>query len=68
MTKQVEFVPSGVRRIAVDYLANIYEVTSMFDRLGHETSDPALASTCVVRCGDNFVVQDCDDVPVYTVH
>lgn len=58
----------GVRHITVDCLANIYEVVSMFDCHSRPTNDPCLASTCVVKIGDNFVSQDADIIPIYTVH
>jgi hypothetical protein len=56
------------KHITIDSWANIYEVTSMFDRYARPTTDPALASTCVVRINNGFIEQDCDDVPIYTVH
>lgn len=56
------------RHIAGDCFGNIYEVTIMFDRYARPTLDPALASTCVLKVGSNYVSQDADDIPIYTVH
>ena len=57
-----------IRRVTVDSQGNLYEVTMMFDREGHLTNEPSLASTCVVVfCGDH-IPQDADDIPIYTVH
>lgn len=57
-----------IRRVTIDALGRIYEVTHMFDRNAKLTDEPALASTCViVWCGES-VEQDADDVPIYTVH
>ena len=56
------------RHITVDPYANIYEVVQMFDRYARPTHDPALASTCVRKVGPNYVSQDADDIPIYTVH
>jgi len=58
----------GVRHITVDHFANIYEVVSMYDRHARPTNDPALASTCVLVVGENYISQDADDIPIYTVH
>ncbi len=57
-----------VRHIAVDASANVYEVVTMFDRYARPTRDPMLASTCVLKIQDNYVSQDCDDCPIYTVN
>lgn len=57
-----------IRRITIDPLGRIYEVTSMFDRNANLTDEPALASTCVINWCGEFVEQDADDVPIYTVH
>jgi hypothetical protein len=58
----------GVRHVAIDCFSNVYEVVSMFDRYARPTSDPSLASTCVLKVGENFVEQNADDIPIYTVH
>ncbi len=59
---------SEVRHVAIDNWANIYEVVTMFDRYARPTRDPALASTCVLKVQGNYISQDCDDIPIYTVH
>jgi hypothetical protein len=66
MTRTQQF--GEARHIASDCFGNIYEVVTMFDRHARPTHDPALASTCVLKVGPNYVSQDCDDVPIYTVH
>jgi hypothetical protein len=58
----------AVRYVTMDNFGNIYEVTNLFDRLGHPTQDPILASTCVIRFNGDWLPQDADDVPIYTVH
>jgi hypothetical protein len=58
----------SIRHITIDPWGNIWDVVSMLDRCGHRTSDPTLASTCVVCWKGEYVPQDCDDVPIYTVH
>lgn len=56
------------KHITVDPFACMWEVTDMFDRHGRPTIDPALASTCVLKIGSEFIEQDADDIPIYTVH
>ncbi len=57
------------RYITIDPLGHIYEVTNLFDRFGHDTYDPVLASTCVIHLTPNeWLPQDATDVPIYTVH
>jgi hypothetical protein len=59
----------GLRYITVDILGRIFEVTNLFDKHGNPTSDPQLASTCVICLSSNqWLPQDVDDVPIYTVH
>jgi hypothetical protein len=58
----------SVRHITIDCFANIYEVVMMYDRYAHPTRDPSLASTCVLKCGQNYISQNADDIPIYTVH
>lgn len=59
---------SMIRYITVDDLGRIFEVTNLFDRKGNPTTDPVLASSCVIMFGDHWLPQDADTVPIYTVH
>lgn len=70
MTKSVVFTPaSHPRHITVDFLGNVLEVTSMYDKFGEDTSDPALALACVVALPDGrWWSATTDEVPIYTVH
>lgn len=56
------------RHITVDCLGRIWEVTDMWDRLGKETQDPAIAETCVVLWGLNAQSASTADIPIYTVN
>ena len=57
------------RYVTIDDLGRIYEVTNLFDRKGNPTVDPVLASTCVIKLSpDQWLPQDADNVPIYTVH
>jgi hypothetical protein len=56
------------RHVAIDCFSNIYEVVTMFDRYSRPTRDPALCSTCVLKVGTDYVSQDANDIPIYTVH
>ena len=57
------------RYVTIDDLGQIYQVTNLFDRKGNPTEDPVLASTCVIMLSpDQWVPQDADFVPIYTVH
>jgi hypothetical protein len=62
--------PIGVvKHITIDQWGKIYEVTNLFDKLGNPTDDPQLASTCVIMLTpDQWLPQNADDVPIYTVH
>lgn len=57
-----------LRRITLDPFGNIYEVATILDRHGKLTDEPALASTCVIVFQGDYIEQDADDVPIYTVH
>lgn len=58
-----------IRRLTIDWAANIWEVTNLVDQFGHDTEDPLLASTCVIKLGDNeWLPRDATDIPIYTVH
>ena len=58
-----------IRYVTIDPLARVYEVTNLFDRHGNPTTDPVLASTCVIKLDDErWWPQDADNVPIYTVH
>lgn len=57
------------RYLTVDWAANIYEITNLVDQFGHDTQDPALASTCVIKlANDQWLPRDATDIPIYTVH
>jgi hypothetical protein len=58
-----------LKHITIDPLGRIYEVTNLFDKKGEPTCDPQLASSCVVMLSKTeWLPQDADDVPIYTVH
>lgn len=58
-----------IRRITIDFEANVYEVTNLFDALGIETLDLNAATACVVRLAHNqWVNEPIPNVPIYTVH
>jgi hypothetical protein len=58
------------RYLTIDHLGRIYKITDLFDMFGRDTSDPALASTCLVELPDekNFKPLSTDDIPIYTMH
>ena len=57
------------RYITVDDLGRIFEVTNLFDRHANPTTDPVLASSCVIKFDNHhWLPQDADLVPIYTVH
>jgi hypothetical protein len=58
----------GLRRITIDPFGHIWTIVSMFDINGNRTQDLALASTCVILYNGEYIPQDVDDVPIYTVH
>jgi hypothetical protein len=58
----------GLRRITVDPLGHIWTIVTMFDRQGNTTFDLMAASTCVILYNGQYISQDVDDVPIYTVH
>ena len=59
----------SLKHITVDPFGRIFEVTNLFDKRGEPTRDPALAASCVIMLSkDEWLPQDADDVPIYTVH
>lgn len=56
------------RHITIDCFGRVFEVTDIVDRFGNITEDPSIASACVVNYLGTPVVQDADDIPIYTVH
>ena len=44
-------------------------ITNLFDKQGEPTRDPALAASCVIMLSSGeWLPQNADDVPIYTVH
>lgn len=71
MSKTVEFIPaSKPHHITFDHLGTMYYITKMFDQFAEETTDHALAVSCVIEFGPDGPWQSasCDDVPIYPVH
>lgn len=58
-----------IRFITFDFNARTCEVTDLFDKFGERTTDPILASSCVVKLDhDHWVPQDANNIPIYSVH
>jgi hypothetical protein len=53
----------------VDSRGNIYRVTDLFDQFGNETTNSAIAVTCVVRLDDDhWWSTEARRIPIYPVH
>lgn len=58
-----------IRYITVAWDGKIYEVGNLFDQFAQPTTDPELATSCVVRFDDHhWHATRTDGIPIYTVH
>ena len=58
-----------IRYITIDWQGNIYEVGNLFDQFAKPTTDPELATSCVVKLADNaWHATSTEGIPIYTVH
>jgi hypothetical protein len=58
-----------IRYVTVTDRAEVLEVTDMFNIFGENTTDPSLATACVIKLPDGrWWTASTDDVPIYTVH
>lgn len=66
----IEFIACrGRRYVTVDAFARIWEVTNLYNQFGNDTTDPALAESCVIRIDDHTWISGTTDIyPVYSVH